>query len=554
MSHNKKTKQYSTDGGYMNSEYKYKFSVKDINKWDTEAWVDRGISIETMKFYGVKVGYDEHDGKFGGIRYIAFPYYSGDGSKVIGYKVLDSFKTKEESGYFEAVGTVSVKCQLFGEKVASEKGTAKKKLYISEGEADCLALFETMRKQLKTKEDFKHFIPCVVSIHIGTPNAVKSITEREEFIREYSEIILCFDNDARKENESKSVIRGREATEAVGAYLFDKDVFVVQIPDGYKDPCDFTKKGDYTYLSSILFPKKLKKFRPEKIVDIREALPFEDFMKPIEKGVNIPSFPKLMSKILGIRPYELTVGTALSGVGKSSIFFEIVYCMAEQGHNVGLMMLEERLRKTVNRMVARRLKVHPNLFKFDQHCGGHSLKEVREAYEWAADLFHCVDHYGSLKSSYLLSLIKNLHFNKNCFPILFDHITLAMSDAGIVNKTAALDDAMDKLGSFCENNPIHLFVVSHLNRDASKDKKKDVQKPTWFRTGMENLRGSGSLESVAWNVMCISNEILPDKTRGRVQIDLPKNREADKLGLCDITKMDEKTGLFYDASDDIWCG
>lgn len=533
-----------------NQYEKSPFTVREISGWKIEQWAKRKISKDTMEWFGVRSGYDQHDGKQGGVRYIAFPYYSStQKTKLIGYKVLDQWKSKEESGYFTVVGTVNTKCQLFGQNKANYK---TKKIFITEGEADTLAVFEAITKNLKGSK-WEGMKPTVCSIQLGTPNAVSSVTEQEDFITLYQSIILVFDNDRRKENEPVTVIRGVEAAEEVGSHLCSNEVYTVRFPDDIKDACDLAEKDRFKELNDIVSFNTVK-FKPEKIVEICEALPFEEFLRPIPIGWQFnDAFPILNDKLMGIRPRELTVSTALSGIGKSSLGSEIAYQLAKKsGVHIGLIMLEENLKKTVSRFVARDLEVHPNRFKFDMFQKGTITKDqIKQAYDWTNDMFHPLSHYGAIKTNYLMGLVKNLYYTKKCQFILLDHISLMMSDADIKDKVQEIDVAMEKLGTFCSSNDVHVMVVSHLNRNASKDmkpKKGKEDEPYWVSVSKEDLRGSSSLEGVAWNIIGISNEIMPDRSRGRIRLDILKNREADKLGVCDITKMNENTGKFFDAS------
>ena len=48
------------------------------------------------------------------------------------------------------------------------------------------------------------------------------------------------------------------------------------------------------------------------------------------------------------------------------------------------------------------------------------------------------------------------------------------------------------------------------------------------------MRGSGSLEQIAWNVLGLEQEIMPDRSRGRVRWVVLKNREGGDLGVADV--------------------
>ena len=53
------------------------------------------------------------------------------------------------------------------------------------------------------------------------------------------------------------------------------------------------------------------------------------------------------------------------------------------------------------------------------------------------------------------------------------------------------------------------------------------------------MRGSGGLEQLAFNVVAVENEVMPDGTRGRVRLKVLKNREWGDLGICDTLMQGE---------------
>ena len=62
------------------------------------------------------------------------------------------------------------------------------------------------------------------------------------------------------------------------------------------------------------------------------------------------------------------------------------------------------------------------------------------------------------------------------------------------------------------------------------------------------LRGSGGLEQLAFNVVAIESEVMPDGTRGRVRLKVLKNREWGELGICDVL-MQGEDGRLHDSED-----
>ena len=55
---------------------------------------------------------------------------------------------------------------------------------------------------------------------------------------------------------------------------------------------------------------------------------------------------------------------------------------------------------------------------------------------------------------------------------------------------------------------------------------------------------------MAFNVIAVENEVMPDGTRGRIRLKILKNREWGDLGVCDVLKQKED-GRLHDASDNL---
>ena len=535
-------------------EFKPKETLKDIQLLPFVEWPERGIRKETMERFGVRAKLSEEFGP-SQIDKLYFPA-KNHSKKIVGYQVKDLTKDKVERFHFYNVGVVKTSCAFFGGDLCRKNS---KFLVIAEGPVDCLSIYQSLidYQQQYGKEEYKNLTPSVVSLMCGTASALEQVSNNEEFLGNWKEIRLCFDNDELSEYEQKkhpNRVKGKECTETVGSYLIHKDVKVVEYPDwkGFKDPSSFVQKGKPDALAKmVLFDAK--PFVAEKISKFSDILTFEDAVSPIEEGTYIDTLPIFMDKLKGIRLYENTVLTSFSSTGKSSYGFEICYQCAKKGHKIGLIMLEERPKKTVGRVMARYCHVHPNLFKFDPKKYVKENK-LKEAWNWANEegKFKVLNHFGSIKTEKLMEKIRFLVFSEGCDIILFDHISLSISGLMVDNERKELDIAMTELQSFCSANPVHIFVVAHVNRGNSAGFTRPKEEPVWRRVGMEYIRGTSGIEGNADNIIGIHREDLPNGERGRIQPGLLKNRNADSIGDCDIIRMDSKTGLFYDASGEVY--
>lgn len=423
------------------------------------------------------------------------------------------------------------------------------------GNCDLLTSYQALSDRQKsdaTPVQYRGLQPQIVSIGCGTVQSVEHIANNNKFIDQYKNIYLCFDNDRLSEVEKQKKnpgMKGEEATQAVGSFLLYKKVYRIKWPDDINDCSDAYLKGK-DLAKMLLFHNE--EFCAENIVKFSDVYSFEEAHKPIEIGFQSYSFPKLSEKLGGFRNYEMTTLATFSSVGKSTIAFDIAADSVSQGYKPGLIFLEEMPKKTLFRAEAWKLGVHPNRYKFDPFNCGKTEEEIKDAWKWANDNFRVFSHFGAIKTDKLMEKIRYLFFSQGCNPIIFDHVSLAVSSRkDSANDTKELDIVMGEIGAFCAANPVHIMVISHVNRSASSGFKRE-DKPVWRRFEKEFLRGSSSLEGVSWNIIGIHREDLPNGERGRIQLALLKNREADWVGDLEITKMDPITGRFYDATDEIW--
>lgn len=522
------------------SDYKSQETVRDILKMDSGDWLERGLRKETLERFGVKVAHNPIEGPLGNPTAIYFPYRNKDGSKICGYKKKDLTKDKDESGHFSVIGRVDVSCQLFAEK---ESRKMAKKLIIAEGCVDMLSIYQSLCDSVKGTE-FERYTPAVVSIHLGCPNALKSIVNREEFVSGYKEVVLAMDRDERGPLDKANVIRGKEATEMIGCHLTKQKVSVVQFPDYVNDANDMLMKGKSKQLANLIKFDTVV-FKADKILGV-EDIDFEELIKPKEKGVYLKSFPKLMDRLLGIRKSEISVLTSLSSVGKSYVVSEIAYNLAEQeDEKVALIFLEETVQESLRRMIARRL--NKNYYKFQYDPIKFATKaEIKEAYDWCIDKFYFVDAFGGIPIAKLMDLIKNLTFVIGCGYVVLDHLSFLMTTlAQNVDERRAMDALMTELASFVAKTDVGIFAVSHLNGKASEEigKLSDIKEPKWICVKKENMKGSRSIEQAAFNVLGLDFQMLPNKERGDVRITCLKTRNGASIGDCDVFQMGQEDGL-----------
>lgn len=522
-----------------------KETVAEVNKLPFADYPERGISKETYEKFGVRMALSTTDRS---ISAIYFPFYNEDG-KLTGYKKRDLTLDKYDDKHFTVIGKVGVTSKLFGQHVAEQIKRPKKKLFLTEGEFDVLALYQAGVESLAGTK-YEGMEPFVVGLNCGCGNARAAASTNIEFIESFDRVVLGFDNDsATPEEAAKKIKKGKEALEDVGTLITKSEVYVADLGT-FHDVNDVLKAGKVKELSDA-FSFATKKFSADKVVTA-DALPFESLVIPREPGVNIPQFPELMAMTGGPRTRELWVVTGPSGFGKSTVTSTMAGEIRLAGYKVGMIFLEEELRETILRMIAHKEKVNYNHLKFDplKHL---STEKLKEAYDWVCkdEGFVFLDHFGSMLIDQLMSKIKYLMNVYDVQFVLLDHLSMLVSGLQTTDERKMLDIVMTELAAFCASHDVGIIAVSHLNRDIAdefKPQKGKENEPFFVNVKKESLRGSAALEQLSWVIIGVEPEIMPDKSRGRVRLTVLKNRPWGHLGWADVLKMNEQTGVLETAN------
>ena len=188
--------------------------IDEVKGFQTVALKDRGLSKESLEHFGIKIGLSEVDGVTPTSHF--YPYYKGDELKGFKCRVIEGKK-------FFSIGSVK-DVDLFGWHQAVLSGG--KKLFVTEGESDAVALYQIFRAVNKGTK-YESNIPAIVSLAHGSGSAVKELLKHREMIfMHFKEIVLVFDQDKP----------GEEAVEAV-LKVFPEGVSVAHLPRKDANQC-----------------------------------------------------------------------------------------------------------------------------------------------------------------------------------------------------------------------------------------------------------------------------------------------------------------------------
>ena len=308
MSVDKKT----ADKSAQRQPYSASLSLADIAALPCKAIPDRKIDKTTCEYFGVK---SEFSTVLGKVIAHYFPVYKG--GKITGYMKRDLTKPKKQA--FSSVWDTDKSCELLGQHKC-ESGV---KLFIVEGQYDYLSLWQAMMNE---QQYAGKYVPNVVSLGFGTANAVEHISNNMEFVNRYNEVITVFDNDRSSSAElEKGIVKGQDAVSDVAMLIPSLKNVVLKL----NDPNEYlvSNKSKELYKLALF---EAKEYEIEQIV--YGAGSVDDLMTPTTVGIDIPCFPKLMSRVKGLRAGELTILLAPPKSGKTTLCKTIHYLTFELIH------------------------------------------------------------------------------------------------------------------------------------------------------------------------------------------------------------------------------
>lgn len=388
---------------------------------------ERKLRRESLDHFGIKIGVSEVDGTTPTLHY--YPYYK-DGV-LVAYKVRII-----ENKVMWSVGNQS-NVDLFGWNEAIKAGA--KKLFITEGELDAVALYQIFKDHNKGTP-YADMEPAIVSLPHGSGGAAKDIAKAAKQIREFfKEVILVFDNDAAGQKAVKDVMS--IFPEAVSATLPAKDA----------NECLIQGRSKACYNAVVFNAQKPKNTRIVHGEDLREAA------KEVPKyGVSWP-WTGLTEATRGIRLGETIYVGAAPKMGKSELVNSITaHCIKEHGWKVFLCKPEEANVKTYKLVAGKMVGkfFHDPSKEFDN-----------EAFEQAADMIgdnllmlNLYQHVGwdSLKSDIREAA------QEGCKVIIIDPITNLTNGMSSADANTKLQEIAQELSAMALDLNVVIFIFCHL--------------------------------------------------------------------------------------------
>jgi twinkle protein len=414
--------------------------IEEIKKLRYPEFKYREIPAESFKKAGVRMAFSEFDG----VTPNSFNFPFTESGKLVGYKTIVLDKK-----IMWSVGSIK-SADLFNWEIAKKKGT--KRLYITEGEWDCLALEYMLDKNSGGKYKY-----AVTSLPHGAGSAASVIGRmRKEIESLFEEVVLVFDND-----ES-----GWQAVKDTQKVLPS----VLEAPHiaGIKDANEALQKGQQnTFVDFVMW--KARKPPIQGVVTVSEAM--ERGTKEPEKGLSYP-WPTVSEIMYGQRYGEATCVAGGVGVGKTVIAHESAAWNAVH-HKVPcfVALLEEQNIKTCWNIAA---KVDSLPYNKPEVFAEHK-EQYYETMKFLEDKIFMWNSEGNSEYRFDLSEIINaIRFNHAEYGCKFAYIDNMTRLADRMSSTEAnefINRYSSEIANLASELGIHITLFSHLNPPKGREAK-----------------------------------------------------------------------------------
>jgi len=401
--------------------------LDEIDSYQTVALPERKLKKESLEYFGIKIGVSEEDGETPAIHY--YPY-SKDG-ETVGYKVRVI-----EGKRMWSVGSMKG-CDLFGWEQA--KAAGGKKLFITEGECDAVALYQIFKDHNKGGA-YADFNPSVVSVPNGSGSAAKDILRFLPEIRKtFKEIILVFDMDEPGRKAAEEVIK--QVPDAMVATLPSKDANQCLI-DGRSKACH----------NAVQFNAQ----KPKNTRLINASDLHEEAKEPPKYGVSWP-WKHITEATRGLRLGETIYIGAGQKQGKSEVVNALAaHCIREHGWKVMLAKPEEANKKSYKLVLG---KIAGKFFHDPKKpFDGNAYDEAGAIIKDQLILLNLYQHVGwdTLKGDIRMAA------NEGCKAIFIDPITNLTNGMSAADANTKLQEIAQELAAMALDLNVIIFIFCHL--------------------------------------------------------------------------------------------
>jgi twinkle protein len=499
------------EGGEPEYQSHYTLNMKaahmdsDLIEGEYRALKARGITEETCRKFGYKVGtYSKQTVHIN-------PYHDEDGN-LIAQKLR--FADKEVMPWLGK----SRKPRFFGQHLPIK---STRKLVVTEGELDALSVSQVQGNKWP-----------VVSLPLGAAGGANTFKQELKFLCQFDEVILMFDEDEP----------GRAAAKACAQLLPPGTAKIATLL--MKDANELLVAGRGDEITSSIFGAV--PYRPEGLLSGKAI---KDRLAARPTVVSYP-FPENLSglndKTYGLRLYELTVWTSGTGMGKTTMIKQLQHHFLQSTEfNQALIHLEEPLEDTADGLVGlhlgRRIQLPDIRADTPQEDIDRATDEVFDAVDGdELPRLQLYDAFGALGDDTLYYQIRFCALALNCKIVWLDHLSILVSNMGDDgDERKRIDSIMHNLTVLAVELGISIHLISHLKKAPQGKSFEEGYVPS-----LDDLRGSGGIKQLSWNVFALSRDQQHDNAEARntSTITVLKCRYTGRTGTAAWLLFDDLTG------------
>lgn len=399
--------------------------------------------------------------------------YIRDG-QLVGQKIR--FPNKR----FLVRGNLRDRPPLFGMHLWKAGG---RRITVTEGEIDALSVSQIQNNKWP-----------VVSVPNGAKGAAQAFRDNLEYLNSFDEVVICFDADDE----------GNRAAIECASVLKPGKAYITQLSEKFKDANGYLVAGQNEPLMNALW--QAGAYRPDGILHAKDVSLEGQAVGTVWEY----PWPDMTRALYGRRSGELVVHSSGSGMGKSTVFREMIYDdLFHHGDSVGVLMLEESCRDTLHdlmslflnkpvRKIMAARQINDNLARQGKPAIDFGIvddlsdEEYTEARKSLIDRgLYLYDHFGSLDCETLISRMDYMVAALGVRKLYLDHLSIVVSGMETGNERKDIDVLMTRLRQFVERTDCHVDAICHLTKPSGTPFEEGGQ------ISLRDFRGSGALYQLA---------------------------------------------------------
>jgi twinkle protein len=460
----------------------------------------RGITTDTMRKFDYGQGKD-HRGNWCHITNLR----DSEGT-IVGQKLRDREKN------FTVLGSAPA---VFWGQHLFDKG---RKLVITEGEIDAMSVSQV----------FDNKYP-VVSLPNGAQSVKKTFGANLSWLDRFDEVVLCFDQDEP----------GQAAALKAAKLLPPGKAKIAKLP--LNDSNLLVQKGMFEELKRAVYDAKL--WRPETIKSGADIT--AEIMRKLPGNALAYEHRGLHNLLRGLRPGEITLVGAGTGVGKTTFIKELIHTVIKQGDKVGTIMLEEDVKTTGQGLITTFVDfpVHIKMLDGPDGLTKTEVKQVLAASKkWIEPNVEMFDD-SLISPEDLLRHIRYMSQSLGCKTIVLDHITMLANLAPSGEERTLLDNTMNRIAALVKELQPRFLLASHVKRPQGRTHEEGAP----VRLG--DFRGSTQIAALSHNVIGVERNQQHPTNRDYTRLRVLKCRVTGFTGIAGWMYYDTQTGRMIECEE-----